>query len=157
MMNEIFKRNRKTRIVFLLMPIFFSFFLILQLIVVNNIIKKDGFDSDFLFSKIMILIYFITWLLVSLIPFLIYKLILQKQKIVFSDKGIILYNRKIIEEICYDNIKGVHIYYKCKKLGIIIIEGSENSILIGDFENKLKIIKILEEKIGRDKMNEIRE
>ena len=105
----------------------------------------------------MILIYFIIWLLVSLIPFLIYKLILKKQKIVFSDKGIIFYNRKIIDEICYDNIKGVHIYYKGKKLGVIIIGGNENSILIGDFENKLKIIKILEEKIGRDKMNEIRE
>ena len=156
-MKEIFNRNRKTMIVFILMPLLFLVFLILQLIVTYNIIRKDGFDPAFLFSKIMILIYFIIWLLVSLIPFLIYKLVLQKQKIIFSSKGVTLYNRKTIEKICYDNIKGVHIYYKGKKLGLIIIGGNENSILIGDFENKLKMIKILEEKLGREKIEEIRE
>jgi hypothetical protein len=151
-MSEIFKRRNITRKIFLLMPILFLLVQVLELSVAYSIIKRDGYDPQFLFSGLMIILYFIIWSLVSLIPLLCYNLILKKQIVIIDDTSIKLINIKSTQEIKYDDIKGVHIYYRFKKISMIIIGGNDESILIRDFENREKIVSILEEEIGSEKI-----
>jgi hypothetical protein len=151
-MNEIFRRKNITQKIYLLMPILFLLMEIMELFVAYSAIKRNGYDPQFLFSGPMIMLFFMVWILISLIPLLCYHFILKKQMVIIDDTGIKLINIKSAQEIKYSDIKAAHIYYRFRKIKMIVICGDDESILIGDFENREKIVSILEEKIGAEKI-----
>ena len=142
-----FKRNKTVQRVLLLMPLLLFILSILQVFIFMNIIQKGGFDPAKIFNTYTIVSFIIAWLLISIIPVFIYYRTVRKQCVVLENGCITLQTAKENKTLLLSEVKEVKVYRGKRRINAISLDTGFDTLVIGDFEQKEKMVELLEKDI----------